>query len=143
MIEMMKSTINNGTASRIRSTYKLNNDIAGKTGTTQNNKDAWFVALMPHLVHISWVGLDNQEIGFKSTSLGQGANAALPLFALWMQKLNKDAAFNTLTQAHFKATSEAVLDKLDCEPVKKDGFFKRLFKNPDRKKVKKFRSKNT
>ncbi|MCJ7467009.1 MAG: transglycosylase domain-containing protein [Maribacter sp.] len=143
MIEMMKSTVNTGTASRIRSTYKLKNDMAGKTGTTQNNKDAWFVALMPHIVHISWVGLDHQEIGFKSTSLGQGANAALPLFALWMQKLNKDASFNALTKARFKATSQAVLDKLDCEPIKKDGFFKRLFKNPDRKKVKKFRSNNT
>ncbi len=142
MIEMMKSTINNGTASRIRTNYKLNNDIAGKTGTTQNNKDAWFVAIMPHIVHISWVGLDNQEIGFRSTSLGQGANAALPLFALWMQKLNKDSSFNTLTKAHFKPPSQAVLDKLDCEPIKKDGFFKRLFKNPDRKKVKKFRTKN-
>jgi len=91
MLEMMKSTINTGTAKRIRSTYKLTNAIAGKTGTTQNNKDAWFVALTPKLVHITWVGLDNHEIGFKSTSVGQGANAALPIFASWYAALNNQA----------------------------------------------------
>ncbi len=142
MIEMMKSTINDGTAARIRSTYHLTNDIAGKTGTTQNNKDAWFVALMPKLVHITWVGLDNQEIGFNSTSLGQGANAALPLFALWLQKLNKEPDFDKVTKAHFEKPGQTVLEQLDCDPIKKDGFFKRLFKNPNKKKVKKFRSKN-
>lgn len=141
MLEMMKSTINTGTAKRIRSTYKLNNDIAGKTGTTQNNKDAWFVALTPKLVHITWVGLDNHEIGFKSTSLGQGANAALPLFALWMQQLNKDTDFDDITKARFKKPNAYVLDQLNCEPIKKDGFFKRLFTNPNKKKSKKFRNK--
>lgn len=141
MLEMMKSTINNGTASRIRTTYKLNNDIAGKTGTTQNNKDAWFVALTPKLVHITWVGLDNHEIGFRSTRLGQGANAALPMFALWMQKLKKDPDFNYITQARFAQPSSFVLEQLDCEPIKRDGFFKRLFKNPNKKKSKKFRTK--
>ncbi len=138
MIEMMKSTVNTGTASRLRNTYGLNNDIAGKTGTTQNNKDAWFVALMPNLVHISWVGMDQHEIGFSSTSLGQGANAALPLFARWMQELNKNKEFNPLTRASFPKPNAAVLESLDCEPVKRDGFFKRLFKNPNKKKTKKF-----
>lgn len=142
MLEMMKSTINEGTASRIRTTYNLNNDIAGKTGTTQNNKDAWFVALTPKLVHVSWVGLDNHEIGFRSTSLGQGANAALPLFALWMQRMNKAPEFNNLTTARFPRPEVSVLRALDCDPIKRDGFFKRLFKNPNKRKTKKFRRKN-
>ncbi len=137
MIEMMKSTVNTGTASRLRNTYGLNNDIAGKTGTTQNNKDAWFVALMPNLVHISWVGMDQHEIGFSSTNLGQGANAALPLFARWMQELNKNEEFNPLTKTSFPKPNGAVIESLDCEPVKRDGFFKRLFKNPNKKKTKK------
>ena len=142
MVEMMKSTIDKGTASRLRTTYKLNNAIAGKTGTTQNNKDAWFVALTPKLVHITWVGLDNHEIGFKSTSLGQGANAALPIFAKFMQELNKHPSYNDITKAQFERPNPAVVEMLDCEPVKRDGFFKRLFKNPDKKKTKKFRKKN-
>lgn len=139
MIEMMKSTINTGTAKRIRSTYKLHNDIAGKTGTTQNNKDAWFVAITPNLVHVTWVGLDNHEIGFKNTSLGQGANAALPLFALLYQQMNKDKAFDKITKARFEKPNAFVLDQLSCEPVKRDGFFKRLFTNPKKKKSKTFR----
>jgi len=142
MVEMMKSTINKGTASRLRTTYKLNNAIAGKTGTTQNNKDAWFVALTPKLVHITWVGLDNHEIGFRSTSLGQGANAALPIFAKFMQELNKHPSYNDITKAQFERPNRSVVEMLDCEPVKRDGFFKRLFKNPDKKKTKKFRKKN-
>lgn len=141
MLEMMKSTINQGTASRIRSTYKLKNDIAGKTGTTQNNKDAWFVALTPKLVHVTWVGLDHHEIGFRSTSLGQGANAALPLFALFMQKMNRDASLNHITKAHFPKPETSVLRQLDCEPIKRDGFFKRLFKNPNKKRTKRFRTR--
>ncbi len=141
MVEMMKSTINDGTAKRIRTTYGLKNDIAGKTGTTQNNKDAWFVALTPTLVHVTWVGLDNHEIGFKSTRLGQGANAALPLFALWYKELNKDKQFNAITKARFKYPSSLVREQLNCPPVKRDGFFKRLFKNPNKKKSKRFRSR--
>ncbi|RRQ47573.1 penicillin-binding protein [Maribacter algicola] len=142
MLEMMKSTINSGTASRIRSTYKLPNDIAGKTGTTQNNKDAWFVALSPNLLHITWVGLDNHEIGFRNTSIGQGANAALPMYALLLQKMNKDEQFNYITRARFPAPSDRVQEMLDCEPIKRDGFFKRLFKNPNKKKTRKFKSQN-
>lgn len=142
MLEMMKSTINSGTASRIRSTYKLSNDIAGKTGTTQNNKDAWFVALSPYLLHVTWVGLDNHEIGFRNTSIGQGANAALPMYALLLQKMNKDEQFNYITRARFPAPSGRVQEMLDCEPIKKDGFFKRLFKNPNKKKTRKFKDQN-
>ena len=142
MVEMMKSTINTGTAKRIRSTYKLTNDIAGKTGTTQNNKDAWFVALTPKLVHITWVGLDKHEIGFKNTSIGQGANAALPLFALWYKELDKDRSFDHITKARFEKPNSFVLDQLNCEPVKKDGFLKRLFTNPKKKKSKRFRKQN-
>ncbi|MDO6605426.1 penicillin-binding protein 1A [Arenibacter palladensis] len=143
MLEMMKATVNSGTAARIRSTYGIKNDIAGKTGTTQNNKDAWFVALTPKLLNITWVGLDNHEIGFSSTSLGQGANAALPIFALWLQKLNADKSFDHITKAKFPNPSSAVMSNLDCDPVKRDGFFKRLFKNPKKKKTKDFKSGNT
>ncbi len=140
MLEMMKATVDKGTAARLRSRYNLPNAIAGKTGTTQNNKDAWFVGITPKLVSITWVGLDTYEIGFKSTSLGQGANAALPIFALWLQKLNKEKQFNAITKARFTEPNAYILDQLDCEPIKRDGFFKRLFKNPNKTKSKKFKS---
>lgn len=134
LLEMMKSTVNKGTASRIRSSFGLNNAIAGKTGTTQNNKDGWFVALTPKLVTITWVGNDNHSIGFKSTRLGQGANSALPIFAKFYQKLNSDKTFNGITNAKFESPSETVLKDLNCEPEKRDGFIKRLFKKKNKKK---------
>ncbi|MEO1030760.1 MAG: transglycosylase domain-containing protein [Bacteroidota bacterium] len=134
LLEMMKSTVNSGTAARLRSTYGLHNAIAGKTGTTQGNKDGWFVALTPKLVTITWVGNDNHGIGFKSTGLGQGANSALPIFAKFYQKLNKDSDYKTITRAKFEKTHEKVIKDLDCEPTKRDGFFKRLFKKKHKKK---------
>ena len=141
VLELMKETVNTGTASRLRSTYQLKNDIAGKTGTTQNNKDAWFVAITPKLIHVTWVGLENHEIGFNSTSLGQGANAALPMFALFMQKLNRDNSFSDLTKVRFENPDADVLNLLDCDPVKRDGFLKRMFTNPNKVKSKKFKDK--
>jgi len=141
MVEMMQSVVNNGTASRMRHTYGLRNDIAGKTGTTQSNKDAWFVSVMPKLVTVTWVGNDNHRIGFKTTRTGQGANAALPIAAKLLQKMNKDTTFNSITKARFKSPNATVVEMLDCEPTKRDGFFKRLFTNPDKKKKTNFKTK--
>ncbi len=136
MIEMMKGTVNEGTAQRLRYKYGLNNDIAGKTGTTQNNKDGWFVGITPNLVSVTWAGADDHRIGFPSTSIGQGANSALPAFALFMQKMNKDEQFNEITQARFAAPSETVRVMLDCEPMERDNFLERLFTKAEPKKRK-------
>ncbi|HSP11926.1 MAG TPA: transglycosylase domain-containing protein [Salegentibacter sp.] len=130
MVEMMKATVNEGTATRLRSTYGLRNDIAGKTGTTQNNKDGWFVGMTPNLVSVTWVGSDDHRIGFRNTAIGQGANSALPIFGKLMQKMNAESQFNEITQARFPVSPE-VIEMLDCEPEKRDGFFKRLFGKND------------
>ena len=127
MIEMLKNVVNEGTAIRLRSIYQLKNDLAGKTGTTQDNTDGWFVGLLPDLVTVTWVGNDNHNIKFRSTSIGQGANSALPIFAGMLQRMNKDARLDNLTQNHFKRPSEEVLEAMDCPPTKRNGFFKRLF----------------
>jgi penicillin-binding protein 1A len=134
MVEMMKATVNEGTATRLRGTYKLQNDIAGKTGTTQSNKDGWFVGITPKLVTVTWVGADDHRIGFKNTAIGQGANAALPIFALFLQKLNQDNEFNEITQARFKTPSTEVIEMMDCEVSQRDGFFERLLSSPEKKK---------
>ncbi len=141
MVELLQSVVNNGTATRMRNTYGLRNDMGGKTGTTQSNKDAWFVSVMPKLVTVTWVGNDDHRIGFKTTRTGQGANAALPIAAKLIQKINKDTTFNAITKARFKSPSATVAEMLDCEPTKRDGFFKRLFTNPDKKKKSKFKTK--
>jgi len=134
MVEMMKATVNEGTATRLRYTYKLQNDIAGKTGTTQSNKDGWFVGITPKLVTVTWVGADDHRIGFRNTAIGQGANSALPIFALFLQKLNQNKEFNEITQARFRTPSAEVVEMMDCEVSQRDGFFERLLTNPEKKK---------
>jgi len=134
MLKMMQSTINRGTASRLRTMYNLKNEIAGKTGTTQNNKDGWFVGITPNLVTVTWVGNDNHSIGFKSTSIGQGANSALPIFGKFYQKLNADFRYNDITKGAFESLSQDVLDDLDCNPEKRDNLFKRIFGSKQKKK---------
>lgn len=134
MIEMMKATINEGTAVRLRSIYGLPNDIAGKTGTTQSNKDGWFVGITPKLVTVTWVGTDDHRIGFKSTAIGQGANSALPIFAQFLKNLNSIAQYDNITKARFDPLSPTVAALLACEPEKRDGFLKRLFTNAEKEK---------
>lgn len=141
MLAMMQNVVNKGTANRLRTNYGLKNELAGKTGTTQSNKDAWFVGVTPTLVLITWVGHDDHRIGFKSTRVGQGANAALPITAKLLQKMNGDNRFDSITKARFPSPSEEVIASLDCPPTKRDGFLKRLFTDPDKKKTKKFKGK--
>ncbi|MEZ4793362.1 MAG: transglycosylase domain-containing protein [Gelidibacter sp.] len=135
LLEYMKATVDEGTANRLRSSYKFTNDIAGKTGTTQDNKDGWFVGIMPKLVTVTWVGNDNQQIGFSSTGIGQGANSALPIFANYLSKLNSVKDYNPITQAKFEEPSEEVLTSLDCDLTKTDDFFDRLFKSNKNKRT--------
>ncbi|MFG6686857.1 transglycosylase domain-containing protein [Mariniflexile sp. HNIBRBA6329] len=137
MLEIMKSTVNSGTASRLRTSYGLTNDMAGKTGTTQDNKDGWFVGITPNLVTVTWVGNDNQSIGFKTTGMGQGANSALPIFAKFYKKMNEVSQYNYITKSHFKKPSDEVITDLDCNAEKRDGFFKRFFSS--KKKQRKFK----
>ena len=91
MIYMLKGVVDGGTASRLRYKYNLKGDIAGKTGTTNNNSDAWFVGITPTLVNACWVGGDDRDIHFTSMAMGQGAAGALPVFALYMQQVYKDS----------------------------------------------------
>ena len=91
MIYMLKGVVDGGTASRLRYKYNLKGDIAGKTGTTNNNSDAWFVGITPTLVSACWMGGDDRDIHFESMAMGQGAAGALPIFALYMQQVYKDS----------------------------------------------------
>jgi penicillin-binding protein 1A len=137
MLEMMRATVDEGTATRLRSTYGLQNDIAGKTGTTQSNKDGWFVGLTPELLAVTWVGSDDHRIGFRNTRIGQGANTALPIFALFLQKLNEDTNFSSISNARFDNPSASVVALMDCEPSKEDSFLEKLFGKSDKKKNRK------
>ena len=70
------------------------NDIGGKTGTTQNHSDGWFMGITPNLVSGVWVGGEDRSIHFKDIGLGQGANMALPIWGLYMQKVYNDSTLH-------------------------------------------------
>ncbi len=90
MIEMLRAVINEGTGGRLRRIYKLTADICGKTGTTQNNSDGWFMGFTPSLVTGCWVGGEERDIHFDRMSDGQGASMALPIWGIYMSKVYAD-----------------------------------------------------
>lgn len=116
MLQMMQSVVNEGTAARLRYHYGLFNDIAGKTGTTQNQSDGWFIGITPNLVAGAWVGADDPGIRFRTTALGQGAATALPIWGLFMQKVNSDRKLVHYSKARFPKPRPEVMEKLNCDP---------------------------
>ena len=90
MIDMLRAVIQGGTGSRLRYAYHLTADIGGKTGTTNNNSDGWFMGITPELVSGCWVGGEDRDIHFDHTSMGQGATTALPVWAYFMQRVYAD-----------------------------------------------------
>lgn len=94
VLELMKGVVDGGTGGRLRFRYGLTSTIAGKTGTTDNNSDGWFIGLNPKLATAVWVGGELRSIHFRSTSLGQGASMALPVYALFMKRCEKDSKLN-------------------------------------------------
>ena len=90
MLYMLRAVVDGGTGGRLRFRYGLKAQIGGKTGTTNNNSDAWFMGLTPRLVSGVWVGGDDRDIHFDSMVWGQGATMALPVFAYYMQSIYKD-----------------------------------------------------
>ena len=90
MLYMLKAVVEGGTAGRLRYKYNIPGDIAGKTGTTNNNSDAWFMGITPTLVSGCWVGGEDRDIHFTMTSMGQGAAGALPVWAYYMRRVYAD-----------------------------------------------------
>jgi penicillin-binding protein 1A len=90
MIQLMRGVVDGGTGSRLRFRHKLFNQIAGKTGTTQQNADGWFMGLTPDLVAGVWVGGEDRSIHFNSMAEGQGATMALPIWGKFFNKIYAD-----------------------------------------------------
>lgn len=105
MIDMMRSVIDHGTGRRLRFRYNFQGPIAGKTGTTNENSDGWFVGCVPQLVTACWVGGDERDIHFNSMALGQGASSALPIWAIYMRKVYDDRSLNYDPLREFEAPS--------------------------------------
>ena len=114
MLSLMQGVVQFGTGARLRGQYKLTNPIAGKTGTTQNQSDGWFMGLTPDLVSGCWVGAEDRIVHFRSLDLGQGARTALPIWALYMQKIYADKGIN-LSKRDFTPPAEKLSVELNCD----------------------------
>ncbi len=141
MVEMMRNVVNKGTAARLRTKYQLQNDIAGKTGTTQSHADGWFMGFTPRLVAGVWVGSDDPNIHFRSITYGQGAAMALPIWALFIKQLNSDQQLNHYTKAKFSTPDNIVRTLMDCEDYRDrrsfiDDIFAKILKKRNRPKPK-------
>ncbi len=115
MINLMEGTINRGTGIRIRSVYNLPGPIAGKTGTSQNHSDGWFMGLLPNLVAGTWVGAEDRSVHFAALKLGQGASMALPIYALFLKKVYNDPSLNIYPGDQWPKPLVFKKFNLDCE----------------------------
>jgi penicillin-binding protein 1A len=114
MIDMLKGVVDGrgGTAGRLRGRYKLKGEIGGKTGTTQNNSDGWFVGVTSNMVAGAWTGCADRTMRFSSTAYGQGASMALPIYGLFMSKVYADSTIS-LPIERFKVPQGFDVE-LDC-----------------------------
>ena len=107
MIQMMRGVVDGGTGSRLRFRYGLSGAIAGKTGTTNDNSDGWFIGYTPTITAGVWVGAEDRYVHFSSTALGQGANMALPIWGLWMKKVLADGTLGISSNDQFPEGTNA------------------------------------
>jgi penicillin-binding protein 1A len=126
MLHMMQAVVNEGSAARLRSTFGLSLDIAGKTGTTQNQTDGWFIGITPGLVTGVWVGGESPLVRFRSLDLGQGARTAMPIWGEFTSRLVRSGYYSK--KRAFEPLSESLQSRLDCVPYLEDEptFFEKI-----------------
>ncbi len=118
MVKMLQNVVDRGTAQRLRTRYGIKADVAGKTGTTQNNTDGWFVGFTPQIVAGCWVGGADRIIRFRSTFYGQGANMALPIFALFLKSCFADPLTQISPTSRFPEPPQPLAIETDCSVYK-------------------------
>lgn len=113
MVNLMEGVVRQGTGSRLRSRYGLLGEIAGKTGTTNDNSDGWFIGYTPCITAGIWVGCEDRQVHFESLALGGGSNMALPIWGIWMKKCLADGTLGLSENDRFLAPAGASFN-LSC-----------------------------
>lgn len=116
--QMLKSVTNEGTGQAIRSVYGIQSDFAGKTGTTQNQADGWFMGITPGLVAGAWVGGEDPSVHFRTITYGQGAFMALPIVGGFFQRTWNNSRFAQMKNSYFDMPNEEHLAMLMEPPYK-------------------------
>jgi len=120
MLQLMKGVVTSGTGVRIRYKYKITQPgIAGKTGTTQNRSDGWFMGITPDLVSGCWTGGEDRAIHFDNDADGQGASMALPIWAKYMQKVYADKSIK-ISHGDFEKPAKKIDIEMDCRKYDKE-----------------------
>lgn len=114
MVDLLRGVVGFGTGVRLRYKYQLQGEIIGKTGTTQNNSDGWFVGATPDILAGSWVGCEDRYIRFRNMAYGQGASTALPIWAKFMQKVYSDSTHLSYSAKATFPKPQNVNFSLDC-----------------------------
>jgi penicillin-binding protein 1A len=120
-IRLRHSTVDNPVYKEIVTgyPYAFENPIAGKTGTTQNQSDGWFMGMVPNLVTGVWVGAEDRAAHFKTIAYGQGASMALPIWGMYMKKCYEDTSLD-ISQEEFEVPENLSI-KVDCVPIDTEG----------------------
>lgn len=120
MLKMLQHVVNDGTAIRLRYRYNIEGEIGGKTGTTQNQSDGWFIGFTPELVGGAWVGGEDRFMRFKSLKYGQGASLALPIWAKFFKRIYNDQSLKYSPEATFDKPDTEINIELDCSKYQQD-----------------------
>lgn len=113
MVSLLKGVVEEGTARRLRFAHGLTNEIGGKTGTSQNQSDGWFMGITPNLVSGCWVGGEERSIHFDQITWGQGARSALPIWGYYMEQVYADSTLRYSTEDEFEVPVNFNIN-LDC-----------------------------
>ena len=114
MVNLMQGVVNEGTAGRLKWKYGMNGQVAGKTGTTNDQSDGWFIGYTPKLTAGAWVGAEDRQVHFESLALGGGSNMALPIWGIFMKKVIEDGTLGITLDDKFMSPPGLVLN-LDCD----------------------------
>lgn len=126
MVQLMKNVVNRGTAGRLRWFFNFEAEMAGKTGTTQNHSDGWYIGLVPKLTAGVWVGAEDRSVHFDYLAKGSGSYMALPIYGYFFQKVFADSALGISQQDIFEMP-EGFNMKLNCpDPEQEAGIIRNL-----------------
>jgi penicillin-binding protein 1A len=113
VVSMMQAVVDGGTGRGIRTRYGIDTDFAGKTGTTQDNSDGWFIGITPNLVTACWVGADDPRVHFRTTTYGQGAYMALPIVGSFFYRVKRDGKVKNYAGGNFPSPQPEMLAMLE------------------------------
>ncbi len=129
MLQMLRNVVDQGTGAGMRSRFGLYNDMGGKTGTTQNQSDGWFIALTPDLIAGAWVGGEIPAVRFRDLNMGEGSITAMPIVGNFFKSVYQNAEFQNMYDHRFEFSHiENMNEIFDCPDYKEKERRRKIFR---------------